>query len=167
MFHRCGRVGRSVLYILPVCAAFFVGAAGIALRAALDWTLVEIALVCLMPGLAVIDLLVMCISFWCARSRGRDLPAERARILQNQEKEFCRRWLAPLAGLHIATAALAAFLLAVPSSHILFTGGITFPRLRAVLLALAALGVLYSLPLPWHCARVLGDNLQDASFKDI
>ncbi len=110
----------------------------------LDWTMLGMALVCLMPGLMALDLLTMLALVWSWREN----PASR------EGRDFRLAGLASLAILHLATAGLSVLLLAVPAGS-LWSAGITLPRLRASLLALATLSFYLSLELPYLAVGAL------------
>ncbi|MBQ2476568.1 MAG: hypothetical protein II515_04770, partial [Desulfovibrio sp.] len=99
--------GRAAWYI--ACLLLSLGAAVAAglLGPCLDWSMLEIGVLCIMPALLVLDVGAMCVHGWAWIRLGRLLPGA-----GGAERPLAR--LAWLAGLHLATAGFGVLLLACP-----------------------------------------------------
>ncbi len=107
----------------------------------LDWSLLEIGVICIMPALVIMDLFCMAAQVWAVRRGGMKK--------ENTGSEIAS--LSSLAALHLLTAALAVVLLACP------TAGPGMLRVRAIFVSLACLGFLLSLRQPLRIARMAGE----------
>ncbi|MBR4747135.1 MAG: hypothetical protein IK061_07060 [Desulfovibrio sp.] len=146
--------GRAAWYI--ACLFLSLGAAVAAglLGPCLDWSMLEIGVLCLMPALLVLDVGAMCVHGWAWIRLGRLLPGagDPGRPLSQ---------LAWLAGLHLATAGFGVLLLACPTGGVWMTGA-PLLRLRVAFLACAVLGFLLALETPGMVARLFTDLCQEA-----
>ncbi|MBO4295678.1 MAG: hypothetical protein J5863_02855 [Desulfovibrio sp.] len=146
--------GRAAWYI--ACLFLSLGAAVAAglLGPCLDWSMLEIGVLCLMPALLVLDVGAMCVHGWAWIRLGRLLPGagDPGRPLSQ---------LAWLAGLHLATAGFGVLLLACPTGGVWMTGA-PLLRLRVAFLACAVLGFLIALETPGMVARLFTDLCRQA-----
>ncbi len=147
------RLFQTLLFLCAVLVAAFVAATGMVNAHVLDWTMLGIGSLCLMPVLIILDIAAV-----MAACLGRSHAPGHApddSMLQDQDKrtDLLLR-LSTLMLLHVITAGLAVFLLAVPASSI-WVNGITLMRFRAVFLALCSLSVLLSLQLPYVVVNML------------
>ena len=74
----------------------------------LDWSLLEIGVICIMPALVIMDLFCMAAQVWAVRRGGMKK--------ENTGSEIAS--LSSLAALHLLTAALAVVLLACPTAGV-------------------------------------------------
>ena len=112
----------------------------------LDWSLLEIGVICIMPALVIMDLFCMAAQVWAVRRGGMKK--------ENTGSEIAS--LSSLAALHLLTAALAVVLLACPTAGV-WTAGPGMLRVRAIFVSLACLGFLLSLRQPLRIARMAGE----------
>lgn len=78
----------------------------------LDWSLLEIGVICIMPALVIMDLFCMAAQVWAVRRGGMKK--------ENTGSEIAS--LSSLAALHLLTAALAVVLLACPTAGVWTAG---------------------------------------------
>lgn len=142
------RIIRLLSFIVCALCALLVSIDSLYYAGHVDWTLLGVAVLCLAPLLLLLDLFSLCVLIRVARVR----RASAEGLSKQDEKDMRERAvsLGTLALLHVGTAGLAVFLLAVPASSV-WMNGLTMPRLRALLVALATLGFLLALPLPYSC----------------
>ncbi len=127
---------RALFFLFALAVSGMVAALGMVYAHAIDWTMLGIGSMCLVPVLILVDILAVAAA--CAGSRRAD-DAEGQKACE----ELLTR-MATLFLLHLVTAALGLFLLAVPASSV-WVHGLTLVRFRATFLALLALSVLLSL----------------------
>lgn len=137
---------RALFFLLALAVSGMVAALGMVYAHAIDWTMLGIGSMCLVPVLILVDILAVAAA--CTGSRRAD-DAEGQKACE----ELMTR-MATLFLLHIVTAALGLFLLAVPASSV-WVHGLTLVRFRATFLALLALSVLLSLQLPYTIVNIL------------
>ncbi len=133
-----GGLARACFFCASVLCALLGGLLAAALPNYIDWTMLGVAVICVMPALCVLDVCAMAALTW-GSLRLRDGGGK------HRENRMVR--LATLGVLHLAAAGLSALLLAVPASSV-WSSGITLLRLRAILMALSILGLLLALELP-------------------
>ena len=148
--------GRAAWYI--ACLLLSLGAAVAAglLGPCLDWSMLEIGVLCLMPALLVLDVGAMCVHGWAWIRLGRLLPGLGADAPGRPLSQ-----LAWLAGLHLSTAGFGVLLLACPTGGVWMTGA-PLLRLRVAFLACAVLGFLLALETPGMVARLFTDLCREA-----
>lgn len=112
----------------------------------LDWSLLGIGVICIMPALVIMDLFCMAAQVWAVRRGGMKK--------ENTGSEIAS--LSSLAALHLLTAALAVVLLACPTAGV-WTAGPGMLRVRAIFVSMACLGFLLSLRQPLRIARMAGE----------
>lgn len=120
----------------------------------LDWSLLEIGVICIMPALVILDLFCMAAQVWAARRKG----------VKKEEAGNETAGLASLAALHLLTAAMAVVLLACPTAGV-WTAGPGMLRVRAIFVSLACLGFLLSLRQPLGIARLAGRAVSDTDSR--
>lgn len=143
-----GRLASICYCIGAVLVSAFAALLSAVFSLALDWTILGMAIVCLMPGLCLLSLLTMFILAWGAVK----VPETERQQTVRRENRMVR--LATLAVLALASAGLSVLLLAVPSSSI-WVNGLTLPQLRSVLVALSTLTLLLSFELPYLIVNTL------------
>ncbi len=146
--------GRAAWYVACLAASLAAGVAAGMLGPFLDWSMLEIGVLCIMPALLVLDVCAMCVHGWAWIRLGRLLPGA-----GGAERPLAR--LAWLAGLHLATAGFGVLLLACPTGGV-WTTGAGLLRLRVAFLACAVLGFLLSLETPGQVARLFSDLCREA-----
>ena len=148
--------GRAAWYI--ACLFLSLGAAVAAglLGPCIDWSMLEIGVLCLMPALLVLDVGAMCVHGWAWIRLGSLLPGAAAGAPGCPLSQ-----LAWLAGLHLATAGFGVLLLACPTGGVWMTGA-PLLRLRVAFLACAVLGFLLALETPGMVARLFADLCREA-----
>ncbi len=140
-----GWLAGGVYFCLCVLCSAVVGLMAAAMSRFIDWTMLGVAVVVIMPALCVLDVCAMAALAW-ASLRLKDDGGTR------RENRMVR--LATLCVLHLGAAGLSALLLAVPASSI-WSAGLTLPQLRAILIALSLLGLLLALELPYLIVNAL------------
>lgn len=138
---------RALFFLLALAVSGMVAALGMVYAHAIDWTMLGIGSMCLVPVLILVDILAVVAA--CIGSRRADDDAEGQKACE----ELLTR-MATLFLLHLVTAALGLFLLAVPASSV-WAHGLTLVRFRATFLALLSLSVLLSLQLPYTIVNIL------------
>ncbi|MDO5537912.1 MAG: hypothetical protein Q4F72_10345 [Desulfovibrionaceae bacterium] len=142
------RWAHALYFGLSVLISAFCAMGSSVLSIMVDWTMLGMAIVCLMPGLAALDAAAMFVLAWSAAK----LPERDRAAAVRRENRMVR--LATLGVLCLASAGLSALLLAVPASSI-WADGLTLPQLRCVMVALATLALLLSLELPYLIVNAL------------
>ena len=148
--------GRAVWYIACLVASLGAAVGAGLLGPFIDWSMLEIGVLCIMPALLVLDLGAMCAHGWAWIRLGRLLPGLGADALGRPLSQ-----LAWLAGLHLSTAGFGVLLLACPTGGVWMTGA-PLLRLRVAFLACAVLGFLLALETPGMVARLFTDLCREA-----
>lgn len=137
---------QTLFFLFALCMSGMVAALGMVYAHVIDWTLLGIGSLCLMPVLVLVDILTVASA--CAGAR-REPEADRRKACE----DLLTR-MATLCLIHLVTAALGLFLLAVPASSV-WADGLTLVRFRATFLALLTLSILLSLQLPYAIVNTL------------
>lgn len=140
---------QLLLFLCALGIAVVVSAAGMLNAHLLDWTMLPLGMLCLMPVLIILD-----IAAAMAACMGRNRAPEEERQQDTDKRTDVLLRLATLMLLHLVTAGLAVFLLAVPAGSI-WASGLTLVRFRGVFLALGSLSLLVSLQLPYVLTSML------------
>ena len=148
--------GRAVWYIACLAASLGAAVGAGLLGPFIDWSMLEIGVLCIMPALLVLDLGAMCAHGWAWIRLGRLLAGSGD---AGPGRPLSR--LGWLAGLHLATAGFGVLLLACPTGGVWMTGA-PLLRLRVAFLAAAVLGFLLSLETPGLVARLFTDLCWEA-----
>ena len=136
---------QTLFFLFALCMSGMVAALGMVYAHVIDWTLLGIGSLCLMPVLVLVDILAVASA--CAGAH-REPEADRRKACE----ELLTRMAICL--IHLVTAALGLFLLAVPASSV-WADGLTLVRFRATFLALLTLSILLSLQLPYAIVNTL------------